>query len=65
MIEILKELSNSDKNPIYGPERQGDVKHSLASIDKITSTLGYEPSVHFKEGLTNVYNWYKEMSKIE
>jgi len=65
IIEILKELSDSDVNPSYGPERQGDVKHSLASIDKITKTLDYGPSIHFKEGLTNVYNWYKEMSFIE
>jgi UDP-N-acetylglucosamine 4-epimerase len=60
IIDILKELSNSSVEPTYGPERQGDVKHSLASIDKITESLGYEPSTLFKEGLTNVYNWYKE-----
>jgi UDP-N-acetylglucosamine 4-epimerase len=65
MIDILKELSNSSVEPTYGPERQGDVKHSLASIDKITGSLGYEPSVRFKEGLTHVYNWYKEMTYIE
>lgn len=59
MIDILKDISKSSNSPIYGPERQGDVKHSLASIDKIKNVLGYKPKVHFREGLINVYNWYK------
>jgi UDP-N-acetylglucosamine 4-epimerase len=65
IIDILKQLSNSSIEPVYCPERKGDVKHSLASIDKITESLGYEPSIRFKEGLTYVYNWYKEITYIE
>jgi len=58
MIDILKEISGKKMSPTYGPERQGDVKHSLASIDKIQNGLGYVPAVYFKEGLQKVYEWY-------
>lgn len=64
MIKMLQEISDSKLTPIYGPERAGDVKHSKASISKIESGLLYKPTVYFKEGLHNVYNWYKsELAK--
>lgn len=59
MIQILQDISESKLEPLYGPERQGDVKHSQASIDKITATLNYSPEVYFEDGLKNVFNWYK------
>jgi UDP-N-acetylglucosamine 4-epimerase len=58
MIAILNSISESELLPEYGPERQGDVKHSLASIDKIKTSLHYSPQVYFKEGLQKVYSWY-------
>lgn len=58
MIEMLREISGKDIKPTYGPERKGDVKHSKASIDKITNGLTYHPEVKFTEGLNLVYNYY-------
>lgn len=58
MVEILREVSSKDIKAIHGPERAGDVKHSKADISKIKSSLGYNPSVYFAEGLKQVYNWY-------
>ena len=60
---MLNDLSGKTVEPIYGPERQGDVKHSNADIGKIKQLLGYEPEVYFRAGLEDVYNWYKE-SKV-
>ena len=37
--------------PSYGPERPGDIKHSLADITRATAELGYQPRAHFHEGL--------------
>ena len=56
-------LSNFDaeiKNiePVYGHEREGDVKHSLASIDKARELLDYNPEFSFKEGIKNAVKWY-------
>jgi UDP-glucose 4-epimerase len=46
--------------PIYGPERAGDIKHSLADITRATSELGYQPKAHFHEGLKKTVAWYLE-----
>lgn len=42
----------------YGPERKGDVPHSLASIEKGKSLLGYDPQYDIKRGLGKAINWY-------
>lgn len=42
----------------YGPNRQGDVPHSLASIDKAQKNLGYQPSHIFSKGLKEAVDWY-------
>ena len=63
MVETLREISGDDIEPIYGPERLGDVKHSEADISKIQNRLGYEPEIFFKEGLKKVYEWYNSGNK--
>lgn len=60
IIEMLNSITNKKIVGNYGPERQGDVKHSKASIEKIRNELNYFPEVKFKEGLDIVYNWYLE-----
>jgi UDP-glucose 4-epimerase len=47
-------------DPIYGPEREGDIKHSLADISRATTELGYQPRAHFHEGLRKTVAWYLE-----
>jgi UDP-glucose 4-epimerase len=47
-------------NPNYGPEREGDIKHSLANIDRAVSELGYQPRTQFHEGLQKTVAWYLE-----
>jgi UDP-N-acetylglucosamine 4-epimerase len=61
MIGLLRDLSGKNLEPVYGPERPGDVKHSKADISKIEALLGYSPQVRFKEGLEKVYKWYEKM----
>src|ERR1700744_3490124 len=46
--------------PIYGPERAGDIKHSLADITRATNELGYQPKAHFHAGLQKTVAWYLE-----
>ena len=60
MIDALQKISGTDIRAIHGPERPGDVKHSKADISKISSLLGYKPTVYFREGLAKIYPWYKE-----
>jgi UDP-glucose 4-epimerase len=46
--------------PIYGPPREGDIKHSLADITRAGNELGYQPRAHFHEGLKKTVAWYLE-----
>lgn len=43
---------------IHGPERKGDIPHSLASVDKAKELLGYEPSHNLELGLKEAVEWY-------
>lgn len=49
----------------YGENRVGDVLHSLASIEKANSLLGYVPSVTVKEGLRKTVDWFWNANKQE
>jgi UDP-N-acetylglucosamine 4-epimerase len=42
----------------YGPERQGDVPHSLASVEKAGRLLGYMPEYKVADGLKEAIQWY-------
>ncbi len=43
---------------VHGPDRKGDIPHSLASIDKAKVLLGYEPSHRIEEGIKEALEWY-------
>lgn len=43
---------------IYGPERAGDIPHSLASIEKAKRLLGYSPTHSVSEGLEEAVKWF-------
>jgi len=43
---------------IHGPERLGDIPHSLASVDKAKKILNYNPRFSMKEGLREAVKWY-------
>eukprot|EP01136_Pigoraptor_vietnamica_P028915 Opistho-1_new@86877 len=69
MVFYLKEyLSEFDSEIskvkiIYGPNRAGDIPHSLASIDKAKQLLNYNPQYSFKAGLKEAVKWYWEKKK--
>ncbi len=44
--------------PVYGPPREGDVRHSLADISKAKNLLGYEPTFDVKEGMKKTVEWF-------
>lgn len=61
---IIKELLSQYDSKIgdveikYGPEREGDIPHSLASIEKARKRLGYDPQFDLFEGLRATIPWY-------
>jgi UDP-N-acetylglucosamine 4-epimerase len=53
-----KDLKIAEIEIIYGPNRKGDIPHSLASIEKAQKLLGYKPSHKIREGLKEAVQWY-------
>jgi len=60
VFEDIRRLLGSDIRAEHGPDRPGDVKHSLADVTLAGRTIGYEPKILFEEGLTRAIDWYKE-----
>ncbi|NER15586.1 SDR family oxidoreductase [Spongiivirga citrea] len=66
LVGLLKEYLSEFDSKIkdvdvkYGPNRKGDVPHSLASVDKANSLLGYAPEFDIKTGLKEAVSWYWE-----
>lgn len=60
LFDALKEEAASELIPQHGPDRAGDVKHSLADVSKAKTILGYDPSVSVKAGLKTTFDWYKK-----
>lgn len=59
LFDHLRKQAGSLLQPIHGPERKGDVKHSLADISKAQSLLGYDPAITVEQGLKMTFDWYK------
>jgi UDP-glucose 4-epimerase len=62
-FQILKKLTGYPGNVNYGPERAGDVKHSLADMSRASKHLGYTPKVDFEEGLRRTIDWYRNQER--
>ncbi|MEW6106155.1 MAG: SDR family oxidoreductase [Bacillota bacterium] len=58
LVEKLNHLLGTTIEPKYGPPRPGDVRHSMASIEKAASLLGYKPLVSFDDGLRQTVEWF-------
>ena len=56
----IKEISGSKKKAIHGPNRKGDIPHSLADISKAKKLLNYSPIFNVEEGLRETFHWYKK-----
>jgi UDP-N-acetylglucosamine 4-epimerase len=48
----------ADVEIVYGANRAGDIPHSLASIDKAKTILGYNPKYSLQDGLKEAVSWY-------
>jgi|SRR5690554_810157 len=64
LTELLKtHLSQFDKyilkmDIVHGPNRSGDIPHSLASVEKAKEFLGYEPTHNIEKGIEEAVKWY-------
>jgi len=58
-FRLIKKLTGYSGEVKYGPERAGDVKHSLADLSLARKLLDYQPTVNFEEGLRRTIDWYR------
>ncbi len=59
LVEKINAILGKNVEPKFEPDRAGDVKHSLAGIEKAKDLLGYEVRVDFEEGLRRTINYFK------
>lgn len=60
--EVLRTVGTSlgnETDPIFLPARAGDVRHSLAALDKSRVVLGYEPEANWEESVLATVQWFK------
>lgn len=58
IVSGLGDRIGADPKPVYGDFRPGDVRHSLASIEKAARELGYLPTHSLRQGLSIALDWY-------
>lgn len=56
----LTKALNVDIEPVFGPDRPGDIKHSNADISKARALLGYDPDWDFQRGIAEAIAWYRD-----
>jgi UDP-glucose 4-epimerase len=60
LLDVISSVAGRAADPIFGPPRPGDIKHSLADISAARSQLGYEVVVPFEEGIRRTIAWYRD-----
>lgn len=55
--ETIRSIVGTDVDARHGPPRPGDVRDSLASLEKVREALGYEPTVELEKGLRRTVEW--------
>ena len=60
LYQKLTRALGVDVEPVYGPARKGDIKHSNADISKAGKLLGYDPDWDFQRGIEASIAWYRE-----
>lgn len=60
IYHMLAEALGKDTEPVFGPDRAGDIKHSNADISRAKAMLGYESEYDFERGIAEAIDWYRE-----
>lgn len=63
LYTLMCELLKIDRKPVYTKERPGDIRHSLADINKAKRLIGYKPDWDFKKGFSKAVEWYRRYDR--
>jgi nucleoside-diphosphate-sugar epimerase len=59
VLKLLEEITGKKIEAKHDPPRTGDIRDSQADVALAHKVLGYQPIVHFEEGLQRTWDWYK------
>jgi nucleoside-diphosphate-sugar epimerase len=59
LIDVISKLNHRRLGTVFGPPREGDIKHSLADISLAAERIGYAPAVSFGDGLKRTFDEYR------
>lgn len=59
LYRAMAKIAGASAQVVHVERRAGDVRHSLASLDRARAILGYEPRVSFEDGLAKTLAWYR------
>ncbi len=65
LFKMIKNIAHSDIEPVFGPNRLGDILYSLADISKIQKMLGYTVTLPMENCLKKTFEWYKKEHTVE
>jgi len=58
--QAIAQAAGVNIQPTFGPQRAGDIPHSLASIQKAKELIGYDPQYRLIDGVKITYDWFKK-----
>lgn len=59
LVEAISDLNRRPLQTIFGPPREGDIRHSQADISLARAEIGYDPKVTFEDGLVRTFEDYR------
>jgi UDP-glucose 4-epimerase len=62
LLEIVREVSGRPVPAEHRPAREGDVRDSLAGLERARELLGYRPEVSLREGMRRTWEWFRKES---
>jgi UDP-N-acetylglucosamine 4-epimerase len=62
---VIKEITQSSSEAVYGPNRKGDILHSLADISKAAKLIDYADLTNLEVGLTQALTWYRKQLTVK
>jgi nucleoside-diphosphate-sugar epimerase len=60
VVRVLNRILGTNLDPVFEPPRAGDIKHSMADIQRAAGDLGYSPQTGFENGLIKTVDWYRK-----
>lgn len=59
LYRLIAEATGFEQQPVFMPERKGDIRQSFASVDAAANYLGYQPEVDLRSGIEKTVAWFR------